>query len=63
MSVLGGTSFYENGNKKYEGDWKNDAYNGEGVLCHSNGKIQYKGQFLNGRYHGMGEKYDESGTF
>ena len=37
----------QNFNIVYEGDWKNDTYNGHGVLISQNDN-KYQGEFVNG---------------
>ncbi|PPR78806.1 MAG: Secreted effector protein PipB2 [Alphaproteobacteria bacterium MarineAlpha3_Bin5] len=55
-----GTYAYKNGNK-YEGDWKNDQYNGIGTLTDSIGN-RYFGQFKNGKFHGYGTAHFANGN-
>lgn len=43
-------TFYDNGDLKYEGYFKNGIYHGEGTLKTVDGKKEYKGMFLNGLY-------------
>ena len=45
--------FYTNGDK-YEGYWKNDLKNGEGILTYSTGNIQ-KGFWKDGKKDGQEE--------
>ena len=40
--------------KTYDGNWKNDLYNGEGSLVYKNGDI-YEGTFVDGKKDGNGE--------
>ena len=44
--------YYENGSKKYIGEFLDDEYNGEGVFYYPNGDY-YIGQFLNGKKNGI----------
>ena len=39
--------------KKYTGEWKNNKYNGYGVLLFGTG-LKYEGQFVDGKRHGFG---------
>lgn len=43
---------------KYEGEFKDDLYNGHGIL-YSAGHKEYDGEFLNGMRHGTGKAYDD----
>ena len=45
--------YYKNGNLKYEGNYLEDEYDGDGELHYKNGKI-YIGQFKNGKKNGDG---------
>ena len=45
--------FYENGELKYEGNFLNDEYDGEGKLYNENGEI-YMGEFKQGAKNGFG---------
>lgn len=49
------------GRPLYDGEFKADRYDGEGVLYYENGSNKYKGDFVNGRMEGQGSAYDESG--
>lgn len=40
----------------YEGDFKNDRYDGQGIMSWANG-AKYMGQFLNNEKHGMGKEH------
>ena len=46
----------------YSGEFKNDEYDGEGILYYDDGNIKYKGEFKKGEYHGKGVLYDEDGS-
>lgn len=37
----------------YEGEWKADCFQGEGILCYFNGDV-YKGSFKNNNKEGYG---------
>ena len=52
-------SYYKNGNKKYEGEWKDSKPNGKGVLYNKNGKKQFDGEWMNGKPNGEGILYNE----
>ena len=39
---------YENGNRKYEGEWKNGNPNGRGMLFDEKGNKKYEGEWKNG---------------
>ena len=54
-----GIEYYENGEIKYEGNFVNDEYDGEGKLYHKNGFI-YIGQFKNGKKSGFGCIYKDN---
>ena len=44
----------------YEGDFKDDRYNGKGkIYDYKDGYcyLRYEGMFLNGNYHGKGKEY------
>ena len=51
-----GTYYYKNGFIKYEGDFVNDKYEGNGKYIYENDEY-YIGQFLNGLRHGKGTLY------
>ena len=55
-----GTAFDLNGNKFYEGNWKDGLPNGEGTYFNENGKEIYTGNFLNGNQNGFGTTYDDN---
>ena len=50
--------YYENGNKKYEGYFMNDEYDGKGIFYDENGK-DYKGIFKNGKKEGDFQIYKD----
>ena len=56
-----GIEYYSNGNIKYEGDWINDKYEGNGKYIWENGKV-YIGQHKNGFKHGKGILYYPNGN-
>ena len=55
-----GTEYDENGQKLYEGEFKNGKYNGKGKLFR-NGKLKYEGDFVDDKLQGKGEEFDEEG--
>lgn len=58
-----GTEYWiSTGNKKYEGDWLNDKYQGEGITFYENkDSIEYMGDFIDGNRHGNGSLYNIDG--
>jgi len=56
-----GTSFHENGKKKYVGYWKGDAYHGFGILFDKNGKKLYEGEWLDDKKNGIFTYYYDNG--
>ena len=53
-------NLFTNDNKfNYDGDWKNDKYEGFGALYDHGEK--YTGDFKNGKFHGMGSFYKSNG--
>ena len=52
-----GIEFYENGEKKYEGNFQDDYYDGDGKFYYENGDF-YIGQFKNGKKEGNGIIFD-----
>jgi hypothetical protein len=50
-------------NKRFEGYFENDKYEGEGILYYDNGKCnikKYKGNFIKGKFEGKGILYYEN---
>ena len=45
---------YETGNKKYEGEWQNNKYHGNGTYYYENGIVMYEGELQNDNCHGNG---------
>ena len=45
----------------YIGEFKNDKYNGKGVLYIKKNKLVYEGYFLNGLFEGKGKFYQQNG--
>ena len=56
-----GTMYNCNGNKNYEGGWKDDKYNGQGTKYRYNGDKEYEGGWENGEYNGQGTRYYKDG--
>ena len=52
-----GIEYYENGNKKYEGDFKEGKPNGKGIEYYENGNKRYEGYFKEDEYNGKGITY------
>ena len=50
---------FSNGNK-YDGEWKNDTYDGQGTFYFADGR-KYVGEFKNGAYNGQGTFYFTDG--
>ena len=48
-----GIEYYENGDLKYDGNFVNDEYDGNGIFHHNNNLI-YVGSFKNGKKNGFG---------
>lgn len=46
-----GVLTWPNGIKKYEGEWKNDLYEGKGKYTEKEGYF-YEGEYKNGKRHG-----------
>ena len=62
-----GREYYKNGDIKYDGNFKDDEYDGDGTFFYEDGK-EYIGQFKNGKRHGNGCIYKDGelikqGTF
>ncbi|MDP0530677.1 hypothetical protein NLB58_02145 [Porphyromonas gingivalis] len=55
-----GTLYTENGDKIYEGEWKNNKYHGYGMYF-MRGQCRYDGLWENGKRNGDGVAYDEKG--
>ena len=56
-----GKLYYKDGSIKYEGDFENNTYDGEGKYNYENGEY-YIGDWLNGNRHGIGKLYDKDGN-
>lgn len=57
-----GTSYYEDGNIKYKGEFNNSGYNGKGILYWQNGNVKYDGEWSNNKRHGNVTCFREDGT-
>lgn len=55
-----GVLFTENGDKIYDGEWKNNKYHGYGQYF-LRGQCRYEGNWENGKRNGEGIAYDQSG--
>ena len=53
--------YYSDGKIKYEGDWVNDRYEGDGKYIWKNGDY-YIGQWKKGLRNGKGIGYDRDGN-
>lgn len=49
-----GIRYWQNGQRQYEGDYKNSIRHGNGIDCYSTGKTYYEGDFRNGQVEGKG---------
>ena len=56
-----GIAYYKNGNIKFEGDFINDKYEGNGKYIFENGNY-YIGEFKNDLKHGKGIIYYKNGN-
>ena len=56
-----GIMYYANGNKEYEGMFKDGQFHGTGTSYFENGKLEYAGQWKEGYMDGYGEAYWENG--
>lgn len=56
---FGTFTFFEG--HKYVGEWKDDRYNGFGILYYANGNVWYIGEWENGESHGLGIFYYSNG--
>ena len=46
--LIKGKEYYQSGQIKYDGEYKNSVYEGKGTLYNEDGTIKYKGEFKNG---------------
>lgn len=56
-----GTSFDDDGNLLYEGDFDQGEFDGSGKEFYRNGTVKYDGQWLDDQYHGKGKLFDDAG--
>lgn len=56
-----GILYTEDGDKIYEGEWKNNKYNGYGQFF-LRGQCRYEGNWENGKRNGEGVAYDQNGN-
>ena len=54
--------YYKNGNIRYEGGWKDNKCNGNGISYDYFGNIRYEGEWLEGKPNGNGTSYNENGN-
>lgn len=58
-----GTSYYDDGNTQYVGDFSNDVFEGNGKMYYDKSNVlKYNGAFSNGEYSGKGIQYDQKGN-
>jgi serine/threonine protein kinase len=57
-----GILFDEEGDKKYEGDFKDNKFNGKGILYYKNGNKRYDGLWKNNICDGEGTLFNINGT-
>jgi antitoxin component YwqK of YwqJK toxin-antitoxin module len=55
-------AYYENGNKKEEGSFKNEEKNGKWTFYHPSGAKQSEGEFKFNDKNGSWQEYDEAGN-
>jgi len=55
-----GIEYYLNSLEKYNGEFKDDKYDGKSKLYNEDGTIKYKGEFKNGEFNGQGKLYYEN---
>ena len=55
-------SFYENGNKWSEGNYRDGMAEGRRTTYFESGKVRYTGEYLNNRRVGKWQFYDEAGN-
>ena len=54
--------YYENGNKRYEGEISTGKPNGIGVSYYENGNKKYEGEWQDDKRNGSGVEFDENGN-
>ena len=53
--------FFSNGNKEFEGTWKDGFLNGKAIIYYENGNKKGEGYFKNGKEHGWFFEYTANG--
>ena len=53
--------FFSNGNKEFEGKWKDGFLNGKAIIYYENGNKKGEGYFKNGKEHGWFFEYTANG--
>ena len=61
LKVDYGIAYYENGNKKVEGEWVDDQMNGICIEYYESRAVLYKGMKRNSSRNGYGTLYYENG--
>ena len=59
----GNGKFIYNDGEFYIGQFKNNKFNGKGVIFYDKNKIKYEGDFLNDKYNGLGTLFYKNGEF
>ena len=59
----GNGKFIYNNGEFYVGQFKNNKFNGKGVLFYDKTKIKYEGDFFNDKYNGSGKLFYKNGEF
>jgi len=57
-----GLIYYESGNLKYEGSFKDGLFSGEGSLYYEDGPLYYKGNFDRNDFSGKGQTFYKNGN-
>ena len=52
--------YYKNGNKRYEGDFKDGKQHRTGIEYYENGQKKYEAGYKLGQYHNKGIEYDKN---
>ena len=53
-------AYDKNGKLRYDGEWQDGKWHGEGKEYHRNGNLLYKGEWQYGWYHGQGKSYHKN---
>lgn len=56
-----GSTFDDEGNLLYEGEYDQGEFDGIGTEFFRNGRVKFQGQWLDDQYHGNGKLYDPAG--